>query len=596
MISSDMSAILDTATERWQVIRCQETGFVERNPFYHHTTLWRGNVFTSEGGKVRKYEAARKSWVELQLPDVGNCALFTVNNRLYAATRDMIVEILEGGATMRILASNRRQPPVTALDSEVLSASGLFPGTPALFGGSAGTLRLATPKKIYSWNGTEWREVCPAPPAPRPPLISDEGVLFFGDGWNTAAGIWRMPTGSDQLDYCLGQERQVDRQTVNFRPSPQAKPRWKLPQGLTLSRLAAASSGADLFLMADHAKTENIVNEREHVITGTKILTQDGYHAEVFCFSSNYPSPQKLYLKFEGADAKRPVSGGQGRGGFMPGTAPGEWLCFGGGRLYFGREISGPVPTGGRMGDLVRIGVWVTSLEQMDREIERQKKVQNEVQAKVAATARQAARRLLDKCDLDRNSKIEREEMESAFADADFVASQLDQIDVNQNGWMETSELKFFDANTNNVLDASEQTGVEHAQHLLAARLVNRFDSDRNGLLDRREFDGLLRSSFDPETRPMTGMFPDNNHDNWIDVVEVQEFFDQQTRGELQNRPMFGRPVGARVLGGIPATDPRQRFKALVDDFWQNGGTNSLWQPRRPGLIPPTVPKPAQPE
>ncbi len=115
-------AILDLKTERWQVIECAETDFSEHNPFYHHTALWGGDVFTSQGGRVRKYDMARKAWIELELPDVGNCGLFVVNDRLYAATRDLIVEIQEGGAGMRILASNRRQPPASTLDSEALSA------------------------------------------------------------------------------------------------------------------------------------------------------------------------------------------------------------------------------------------------------------------------------------------------------------------------------------------------------------------------------------------------------------------------------------------------------------------------------------------
>jgi len=132
--------------------------FASRNRFYHHTTLWRGEAFTSDGGHIKKYDAVKNAWQVLEISDVGNCELFAVNGQLYAATPNLIVEILEGGTRTHILASNRRQPPVSALDTENL-------GTPALFTGPGRSLRAAAGNKIVAWDGENWRTVCPAPQA-----------------------------------------------------------------------------------------------------------------------------------------------------------------------------------------------------------------------------------------------------------------------------------------------------------------------------------------------------------------------------------------------------------------------------------------------
>src|ERR1019366_810577 len=65
-------AVLDPEAESWQVLQCPETSWEQQNNFYHHTTLWHGEVFTSVGGKVCQYSATKKAWQILDVPDVGN--------------------------------------------------------------------------------------------------------------------------------------------------------------------------------------------------------------------------------------------------------------------------------------------------------------------------------------------------------------------------------------------------------------------------------------------------------------------------------------------------------------------------------------------
>ncbi|HTB83788.1 MAG TPA: hypothetical protein VK742_09055 [Candidatus Sulfotelmatobacter sp.] len=540
-------AVLDMATEQWQVVPCPEVDVLVRNNFYHHTIWWHGQIFNSDGNEVRKFDASTNGWRDLDLPDVGNCELFNVNDHLYAANYNIIVEILDDGST-RILASNRRQPPVSVLDTANL-------GTPVLFSGPGGTLRAALADGIFSWDGTNWTEVCPAPSNHQPAIQTDEAALFLDDSWNTA-GIWRLPFGADQMEYSMGQSLGPGA-VGGPAAKPKPKPHWNYSTDLPLTRLAVASHGTDLYLLVGRARLENIVDEQHHEIIGKKILPQDGYHAELFCYSSNYPEPQKIFLKFDATDMTVPVDDDLGRPNFSAPGSPASWLLACGDKLFIGREFPNSILASGAGGSYrSKAGVWVASLEQIDGEVERQKKLQLAQLAQASAAKESAAKTMLDVFDWNHDGVIDGGEKEAALTNKDYIAWQLDQIDANQNGLLDAAELKFFDANSNNILDRNERAGIEITQRLLAERLVRKFDRDGNGLLDRMEFDKLVKASLNVDSRNRMGNpFPDENHDNFMDVEEVKDFIEAQTRRELPD-----------------SWDPRHDFNSLVENYWQNRG------------------------
>ena len=161
--------------------------------------------------------------------------------------------------------------------------------------------------------------------------------------------------------------------------------------------------------------------------------------------------------------------------------------------------------------------------------------------------------------------------------DPAFIESELDTIDANDNGWLDATELAWFDANQNKILEPKEQAGIEIAQHLLAERLLKKFDANGDGFLDRTEINDLLKSSMETSSRSMPGFsspFPDDNHDGHIDLGELETFLKQQTRSGLRSRGMPGTVSFNQMrMDASQSVDPRQRFKAAVESYWQNPGS-----------------------
>jgi len=576
--AGDAIAIFDPATEHWSIVDCPEPDvesyILSQNHFYHRSVLLHGELFTCDEKQIKQYDVQKQHWNLLSISDGNNYELFIVNGHLYAANQNTIFEILDGGTRTHILASNRRQPPASLLDTENL-------GTPTLFAGPGQSLRTAAGNKIAAWSGEDWRSVCSAPEAPMPPVISDDGVLFLADGWNAPAGIWRLTTESDQVEFCLGQQVRWSGGATVPSPNKNSQPAWKLPPEFSLPRLPAASRGPDLYLMVDHAKSQDIVNEQQHLNIGKKILPQNGYHAVLLCFDSNSPAPQKIFLKFDGEDASIPVTGDNHPSGFMVPFLPSAWLLFSTNYLFCGRETSDAIPNVG--GD-PRIGVWMIPLGQIDPEIARQKKAQQEQQAQSNAQAKQVAQTLLEKYDRNHNGLIDPDERENALDNAAFIESQLEVIDANHNGLLDPEELAYFDANTNKILDPKEQAGIEIAQHLLAQKLLKKFDTNGDGVLDRQEFNELVQSGSEAQSQRgpnfpskfLQARFPDDNHDGIIDLAELEGFLNQQLRSKLCPRG----PMGAAYYNQMMAdpgnkVDARQSFKDYVELYWQNYSTGT---------------------
>jgi len=576
-------AILDPASEHWEVIGCPEYDMPNasemqvvqaRNSFYHRSVLLHGELFASDNKQIRKYDFQNKQWQVLTVSDGNNYELFVVNDRLYAANGNIIFEIIDGGNSSRILASTRRQPPVSVLDTEDL-------GTPTLFEGPEHSLRVSTQSKIFTWEGNDWREDSAVPPSSQPPAITPDGVMFrlATDGLSQTMSIFYLPTGTNSAELCLWQKVARPNQVISGGSGPAAntdnapKPLWKMPPDLVLASLPAARYQGDMYLLVNHSEKQNVVDP-EYGIIGGKYVEKDGYHAGLLCLSRDLSAPQKIYLKFDAPDGCPPGAGD-----------PGSWMFFSSNLLFFGLESSrkGMMPVVTGQHDIFKLGVWLMPLSQIEPAITAQKQTllaeQEKASGLVAAAMEQSHKDILAKYDRNHNGVIDADEKEAALNDPEFIESELDVIDANHNGWLDADELVYFDANKNQILEPKEQAGIDIAQHLLAARLMKKFDANGDGVLDHAEFNELRQScNFRSNTSPGRNAsipFPDDNHDGKIDLGELETFLKQQTRSGLRMRGTPGATLmNQMVVDSNQPLDARQLFKLSVESYWKNHGGN----------------------
>jgi TolB-like protein len=346
-------AILDPKTKRWDVVGCSEVDLTVQSRFYHRSTLWRNELFTCDGNEIKKYDFKSRQWKGLEISDGRNYELFTVNEHLYAANRNTVFEITDDGKATRLLASTRRQPPVSVLDTQDL-------GTPTLFQGPEHSLRIVAAKKIFTWTGNDWHEDADAPSAESPPETLSDCVLFVTGGfYNQPAGISRLATESNAVEVCLEQETRPANMPNFSRPGAamlrSPKPTWERPPNTPRTRLPTASRQSDLYLLVDHSEARDIVNEQQHVIVGRKVIAKGGYHAELLCFSRDMPLPQKLFLRFDDPDGCPPAAGSP------------AWMLSAEDYLFFGLESPpiGFLPAATPTEDGYKAGVWLMPVSQL---------------------------------------------------------------------------------------------------------------------------------------------------------------------------------------------------------------------------------------
>ena len=352
-------ALFDPVSCRWQVTVLPET------LSSHNITLWRGGLYSSNNGKVQKFDWKENSWHTDALPIAGNYHLYNLNGKLYVADYNSIQQVTEDGRGTKLLASIQRRPAVTSLDS--LGALMNL----ALFTDTQNILCAAVHNKVFRWDGADWGEMGEAP-ASSPPSVFEDGVLFMTDGWNIPGQISCFDTRSNIIETFLFPASQ--RQGLNL-PDGLPKPLWKLPKELSLPNLSAAYWQSELFLMADHSEKQDTVAE-EHgslpdgtfetnqIIIGEKFLPKDGYDSALYCFSRGRAAAGKVLLKFDDSGGCPPMAGlGSNSHPLIPQIGTTKcWMLFTPKFLLCGRERLGDIPGSSEPAGF-KPGVWVVPLD-----------------------------------------------------------------------------------------------------------------------------------------------------------------------------------------------------------------------------------------
>ena len=436
------AALFDPATRHWQIAVIPEPLVREtRNVFSHHSTIWRGALYSSNNGRVHKLNLQKNDWETNTLSMLGNCQLYNLDGKLYAADYNTIQEITDDGRSTKLLASLQRKPPLSSLDSQ-----GALMNL-ALFTDAQKNLCAATHNKIFRWEGNDWHEIGAAATS-FPPSVFPEGVIFPTDGFNLRpARISRFHTQSNSVELCLLPPAQKT-ELRGYQPRPtaastNAKPLWKLPAELSLPNFSTALWQSDLFVMADHSEKQDLVAEEHstgpdgkletsHVITGATFISQQGYNASLFCFSRDLPAADKILLQFEVGAGCPPMSGKQPNPNFsMSGGGDNRaWMQFTTNLLLCGRSATPAnfkpgiwaVPWG-------QIAAEVNALKELQSKTLKQAQAQAEQKEKAAQAKDQQARQMFfDKYDLNHNAVIDPEEQDPARDDPYFIKYWTEKI------------------------------------------------------------------------------------------------------------------------------------------------------------------------
>ena len=107
--------------------------------------------FIAEGPQLRRLDTRTRKWTEFTLPSADGI-LYRVRDRLIFSAESGIFELLENGEKSRVLASVRRRPALTSLDSLET-----FGKPPPVVPGPNGSLRTLINGNAYRFEGGDWK-------------------------------------------------------------------------------------------------------------------------------------------------------------------------------------------------------------------------------------------------------------------------------------------------------------------------------------------------------------------------------------------------------------------------------------------------------
>lgn len=211
-------------------------------------------IYVSDWDAIRDYDLKQHQWQQVPFSNQRRAQLFAVKNHLYAASPESIVEIAPGGESVRILASTRRRPAASILDSR----EGL--GDPIIFEGPGEDPYVALGNGVFAWNGNDWQPVVATLTNRQPPEV-------FGD-----AAFLRSSKMLHTEAYT---------------------PLRKALRGLSLADFPAAMDRTNIYFFTVESSRGGYIQP------GTPLPEENGRNADLVCLTSDFPTPVTIPLKFQ---------------------------------------------------------------------------------------------------------------------------------------------------------------------------------------------------------------------------------------------------------------------------------------------------------
>jgi hypothetical protein len=175
-VGQGAAAIFDSQSGKWDLIRFPVgqaddfggNGFSPAAFFGPRAARRESNVhlfhdalYLSAGTRIKRFDLKTRQWTVTELPQHADAHFFTIGGRLFAASSELIFEVKDDGRESVIMASTRRRPAASVLDSlDDLGKSVV------LAEGPEGTVRAWVKENIYGWRDGNWREEFALPGIP----------------------------------------------------------------------------------------------------------------------------------------------------------------------------------------------------------------------------------------------------------------------------------------------------------------------------------------------------------------------------------------------------------------------------------------------
>jgi hypothetical protein len=339
LMSQSASAVFTPQSGAWDLVRHpkKEAGLtlgslpggmiLGRNEKNAYTELFQGRLYLSDAGQIRRFDFQTRQWQDVEVPQNTDSQLFALDGHLYAASQEIIFEILEGGAGTKVLASTRRRPTASMLDS--LETFGSLAAPPLLFSGPSHLLCAALDSRVLTWAGTDWRELFKLPFA-RTPEVTADGIIFRSLSPGEPRSLWFLRNGQSSPELCLQEStRPLPGRPINpahTAAAPAPHPRWQPSEDVSLAEAPAVAHEGSLYLYVEPPSLPGSVGR----------------------FVPSAPDQQQPKLVYFGHDSPQPVvlgvsfPSGHGAGFPLPSRRPmaartPAWIQCAGDSLLLGR-------------------------------------------------------------------------------------------------------------------------------------------------------------------------------------------------------------------------------------------------------------------
>ncbi len=282
-----------------------------------------GSLFAVVGEQLHRYRFGSRTWEQIPAPITARVRLLALNDRLYVAMPDSLLEVSPDSGQVQILASSRRRPAVHKMDSLWRPDAFLCPAPDHQLGvyldkelytlspssvswERIASLRTVRGKPLVSWG---WAR----------PFVSEAGFLLLGAADRDR--LFALWNGEKELEPLL--EAAPDVRGLSGSPMPT---RWDWPRGLSLMDSCSLALGRSLWILCPRKVGFGRSEER--------VQFNDGRGATLLDFQPEFRQALCVPIQFEqDGKATDPLAGFH-RGLLVPGEKGSFWIATAGGFVF----------------------------------------------------------------------------------------------------------------------------------------------------------------------------------------------------------------------------------------------------------------------